>query len=65
MQETMFAARETAGVPRPLWVSWTESDSPIYDRLEREWVRAGKTVPRPPGPVGWDRVERGERFDRA
>ncbi|MER5872332.1 hypothetical protein [Streptomyces sp. NPDC002044] len=64
MQETMFAARAAAGVPGPLRVSWTESDSPIYDRLEREWVRAGKTVPRPPGPVGRDRVERRERFER-
>lgn len=61
----MFAARATAGGPRPLWAAWNESDSPIYDRLEREWVLAGRTVPRPPAPAGWDRVERRDRFGRA
>ncbi|MFJ3925271.1 hypothetical protein [Streptomyces sp. NPDC090022] len=44
--------------PRPV------SDSPIYDRLELEWRRQGRTVPRPTVPSGWERVDE-DRFGRA
>ncbi|MEU3064469.1 hypothetical protein AB0P12_15375 [Streptomyces subrutilus] len=67
MQETTFAPppQATARVPRPLGPAWTESDSPIYDRLEREWLRAGRAVPRPAGPPGRRCEEQGDRFGRA
>ncbi|MEU9106037.1 hypothetical protein [Streptomyces xanthophaeus] len=54
--------------PRPLsalGAARVKSDSPIYDRLELEWLRAGRTVPRPVSPAGWRRVDDDDRFRRA
>ncbi|MET9319413.1 hypothetical protein ABZX75_04330 [Streptomyces sp. NPDC003038] len=65
MQETTFApqapTRYTLPAPhRPL------SDTPIYDALEREWRREGRTLPRQTAPTGWEGAyDRGEdRFHR-
>ncbi|MCX4695342.1 hypothetical protein AB0D94_11405 [Streptomyces sp. NPDC048255] len=65
MQKTHFATEATAGPPRPLSADPVRSDSPIYDRLELEWLRAGRTVPRPVSPAGWRRVDDDDRFRRA
>ncbi|GHI85696.1 hypothetical protein ACWGF3_07970 [Streptomyces xanthophaeus] len=68
MQETHFATEATAVPPRPLsalGAARVKSDSPIYDRLELEWLRAGRTVPRPVSPAGWRRVDDDDRFRRA
>ncbi|MFD6968287.1 hypothetical protein OG756_33380 [Streptomyces sp. NBC_01310] len=64
MQETTFAKQAAARVPQPLRPYWEGSDSPIYDRLEREWMRAGRTVPRPVGPPGWHRVDGKDQIGR-
>ncbi|WP_411104761.1 hypothetical protein [Streptomyces sp. cmx-4-9] len=67
MQQT-HVVTEAPAAPRPLGALGTaraRSDSPIYDRLELEWLRAGKTVPRPVSPGGWRRMDDEDRFRRA
>ncbi|MGW0363871.1 hypothetical protein [Streptomyces sp. NPDC002990] len=66
MQETTFAPQAFTRYPlraayRPL------SDTPIYDALEREWRREGRTLPRQAPSTGWEYADdRGEdRFRRA
>ncbi|MEU9305483.1 hypothetical protein [Streptomyces sp. NPDC048269] len=65
MHETTFAPQDRARIPRPPGPSPAESGSPIYDRLVREWRRAGRTVPRPTGPDGWKWADDQDWFGRA
>ncbi|MFD3330050.1 hypothetical protein [Streptomyces sp. NPDC058701] len=43
------------------------SESPIYDALERQWLREGREVPRQDGPPrgGRHRADAGDLFRRA
>lgn len=57
MQESLLALPTAVGSPCPSRTLFTDSDSPIYDELVREWRHAGRTVPRKAGSAGWLRPE--------
>ncbi|MFD3761308.1 hypothetical protein [Streptomyces sp. NPDC058622] len=56
-----------SGLAEPPALRRPASESPIYDALERQWLREGREVPRREGPArgGRHRGGAGDMFRRA
>ncbi|MFJ6797316.1 hypothetical protein [Streptomyces sp. NPDC091268] len=66
MEQKTVSPPDWSGFPPPEWMPRKVCDAPIYEALEREWLAAGREVPRRPVPsTGRHRITGGDLFQRA
>ncbi|MFJ5045487.1 hypothetical protein ACIQH7_10015 [Streptomyces anulatus] len=65
MEPTVSAPPAPNGFARLSGAYWMESDSPIYETVERLWLLQGREVPRQPAVCARVPAENADLFGRA
>ncbi|MFF3698993.1 hypothetical protein [Streptomyces sp. NPDC002221] len=65
MEPTALAPPVAYGIAHLPGGLWAQSDTPIYDALERVWLQTGREVPRLHNPGPWRQTGDHDLFRRA